>query len=348
METFWFIAVTGMLAVYVVLDGFDFGAGMLGPVVARTDAQRRTLLSAIGPVWSGNEVWLIAAGGLLFFAFPRAYASGFSGFYLALILVLWLFMARGLSIELRSHFGHPLWTSLWDFTLALSSALLAVVFGAALGNLLRGVPLSEEGYFFVPFWTDLTPGPAPGILDWFTVLMAVTTTVMLAWHGANYLAMKATGPLAERSSRVSLWSGWVVVGLTFVSLFVIPIVRPAITENYGVHPFGYACPMAAVVGLVVALAARRTGRDVIAFLGSSVTILGLLASSAWGLYPNLLVSTTNPAHSLTIFNAATSPYGMAVGVKWFMVGFTLVLLYSVMVHRLFWGKVDEATSVTHH
>ena len=145
MEAAWFAIVSGMLAVYAVLDGFDFGVGIVHRLVARTDEERRTVLAAIGPVWDGNEVWLIAAGGVLFMAFPRVYATAFSGFYLALMIVLWLLILRGVAIEFRSHQDNPLWREFWDTVFSLASALLAVVFGATLGNLVRGVPLGEDG-----------------------------------------------------------------------------------------------------------------------------------------------------------------------------------------------------------
>ena len=199
METFWYTAVTLMLALYVVLDGFDFGVGILYPFLGRSEADRESMHDAIGPVWNGNEVWLIGAGGVLFFAFPKAYAAGFSGFYLALILVLWLLMFRGLALELRSHVDHPLWRQLCDVIFSGASLLLAVVFGAALGNLIRGVPLNREGYFFVALWTDFFTGPEPGILDWFTVLMGLASVAILALHGANYLAMKTEGDLYARA-----------------------------------------------------------------------------------------------------------------------------------------------------
>src|SRR5262245_58191886 len=150
METVWFIAVSGMLAVYVVLDGFDFGVGILHRFVARTDEERRTSLAAIGPVWDGNEVWLVAAGAVLFMAFPRLFATAFSGFYMPLMIVLWLLILRGVAIHSRSHFGNPLWGEFWDTTFALASALLAIVLGTALGNVVRGVPLDESGSFAMP------------------------------------------------------------------------------------------------------------------------------------------------------------------------------------------------------
>src|SRR6476620_10685326 len=148
MTTLWFILVGFMLTMYVLLDGFDLGAGAIAPFIARNEGDRRLILRALGPVWDGNEVWLIAAGGTLFFTFPLLYASSFSGFYLPLMIVLWLLMLRGLSIELRSHVNQPLWWSFFDFLFAMSSLLLAIFFGAAIGNVIRGVPINADGYCF--------------------------------------------------------------------------------------------------------------------------------------------------------------------------------------------------------
>ena len=175
MEAAWFAVVAGMLAVYTVLDGFDFGVGTLHRSVARTDEERRTVLAAIGPVWDGNEVWLIAAGGVLFLSFPRVYAAAFSGFYLALMMVLWLLILRGVAIESRSRQDNPLWREFWDTTFSLASALLAIVLGTALGNVVRGVPLDGTGSFFIPLFTDLQPGMRPGVFDWYTALVGVFT-----------------------------------------------------------------------------------------------------------------------------------------------------------------------------
>src|SRR5207244_12781609 len=181
MPTLWFILVAFMLTMYVLLDGFDLGAGVIHLVAARTNDERRMILRAIGPVWDGNEVWLIAAGGTLFFSFPLLYASSFSGFYLPLIIVLWLLMLRGVAIELRSHLRNPVWASFWDGTFLVGSALLAFFYGAALANVVRGVPLDRTGYFFEPLWTDVfNPRSAtPGILDWYTVVIGLLALAVL-------------------------------------------------------------------------------------------------------------------------------------------------------------------------
>ncbi|MDE3197839.1 MAG: cytochrome d ubiquinol oxidase subunit II, partial [Acidobacteriota bacterium] len=170
METIWFLIAAVMLTIYVVLDGFDLGVGIIHLFAARTDSERRTTIASIGPVWDGNEVWLLSAGGTLYFAFPGLYAAGFSGFYLALMVVLWLLMLRGIAVEFRNHVNNGVWKSLWDAVFCGASALLAIFYGAALGNVVRGVPLDREGYFFTAFWTDFRTGPHPGIIDWYTVL----------------------------------------------------------------------------------------------------------------------------------------------------------------------------------
>ncbi len=339
METFWYMVVTLMLGIYVVLDGFDFGVGIIYPVVAKTEMERRTALDAIGPVWNGNEVWLIAAGGLLFMAFPKAYAAGFSGFYLALIIVLWLFIGRGLALELRSHVDDVLWRQLWDLAFSGASMLLAIVFGAALGNLIRGVPLNQDGYFFVALWTNFMTGPEPGILDWYTILMGLAAAAILAFHGANYLAMKTDGELRVRASSLSKLSGFTVIGLVVLVLATIPFVQPTFRLNYAAHPVGYVFPSIGVAALAAALEFRRRDRDPAAFAASSLFIVAMLASTAWGSYPNILIATTDPANSLTITNAAAGAYGLQVGLWWFLLGFSLVIIYQVYAHRVFWGKV---------
>jgi cytochrome d ubiquinol oxidase subunit II len=340
METFWYCALTLMLAVYVVLDGFDFGLGIIYRFVARTEADRRTALASIGPVWNGNEVWLIAAGGLLFFAFPKAYAAGFSGFYLALIIVLWLLIVRGLALELRSHLVHVLWRQFWDAAFAGASTLLAVVLGATLGNLIRGVPLNQDGYFFMALWADFMMGPDPGILNWFTILMGVTSAAVLAFHGANYLAMKTEGQLRGQASRAAWLTGLAVAVLVGLAVTAVPFVQPSFRLNYDAHPIGYVFPFIGLVALVVSLGLRRRNGDAGSFYATSVMILSMLASTAWGSYPNILIATNDPANSLTVTNATAGAYGMQVGLWWFLIGFGLIVSYQAYAHRIFWGKVQ--------
>src|ERR1019366_5362464 len=190
MPTLWFMIVAVMLAAYVVLDGFDLGAGIIYLFAARTSDERRTILRSIGPVWDGNEVWLLATGGTLYFAFPQLYASGFSGFYLPLMIVLWLLMLRAIGIEFRTHVDSPVWQSFFDVVFFASSALLAIFFGAALGNVIRGVPLAADGYFFEPLWTNFRVGAQNGILDWYTVMAGAVALVTLTIHSSLYVVTK--------------------------------------------------------------------------------------------------------------------------------------------------------------
>lgn len=339
METFWYVAVTLMLAVFVVLDGFDFGLGIVYAFVAKNETDRRAALAAIGPIWNGNEVWLIAAGGLLFFAFPKAYSAGFSGFYLALHLVLWLLIARGLALELRSHVDHALWRQFWDVAFAGASLLLAVVFGVALGNLIRGVPLNPEGYFFVALWTNFMTGPEPGILDWFTVLIGSTSAAILAMHGANFLAMKTEGQLRNRARRAAWLTGPAVVILVGLALISVPFVQPLFFLNYVAHPIGYIFPVLSITTLLSALVIRRRNWDAGAFSATSLLILTMLASAAWGSYPNILISTNDPANSLTVTNAPAGVYGLQIGLWWFLIGFILLITYQICAHQAFRGRV---------
>src|SRR4051794_17920437 len=249
METIWFIVISLMLAVYVVLDGFDFGAGILHLFVARSDPERRTVLASIGPVWDGNEVWLLASGGVLVYAFPRAYSAGFSGFYMPLMMALWLLILRGISIEFRSHEENALWRSFWDGCLAFASCLMAVILGAALGNVIRGVPLDATGFFAGPLFTDFRPGPEPGVLDWYTVLIGVFALLTLAGHGALYLVWKTGGPVQERS-RAAAGRLWIAVTLAGVAAtFATSQVQPALYAALLTRPWSLLLVALFVAGL---------------------------------------------------------------------------------------------------
>ncbi|MGE0469984.1 MAG: Cytochrome bd oxidase, subunit II [Candidatus Nitrospira kreftii] len=341
VETLWFVIVVMMFAVYAVLDGFDFGTGIIYLFVARTDEERQLVLKAIGPVWKGNEVWLVAGGGLLFLAFPKVFAAGFSGFYLALNLVLWFLILRGLSIAVRSHLRNPLWRAFWDAIFAVFNLLLAVVFGAALGNIIRGVPLGPDGYFFAALWTTFTPGPIPGILDWFTVLVGVLAVAMLAVHGANYLAIKTDAAVQSRARRIADSGSWAVVLLAIMAVPALLFVQPALQDGYVAHPVGSVVPLTAGAALFAAQYFRRRRRDGAVFLSWSLFILGSLGSVAWGLFPNLLIATEDPAFSLTSSNSAASSYGLRVGLVWFSLGISLVIGYTLWVYVSFRGKVER-------
>ncbi len=250
MGFIWFWIVAVMVALYVVLDGFDIGVGILYPILGRSDADRRIMLRSIGPVWDGNEVWLLAGGGTLYFAFPLLYASAFSGFYLPLMIVLWLLIGRGVSIELRTHMDNPVWRSFFDGVFFLSSALLAIFLGAALANVIRGVPLGADQYFFLPLWTNWRVSPHPGILDWYTVIGGLVALIALATHGALYLAMKAPGALEERARRIAEKAWIALCAITLLSLPATTFVRPSSFKNYLHHPILFVIPLLVVASLL--------------------------------------------------------------------------------------------------
>jgi cytochrome bd ubiquinol oxidase subunit II len=342
METVWFILVALMLAGYAVLDGFDLGAGALHLIAARTEEERRAILASIGPVWDGNEVWLVAAGGTLFYAFPLLYASSFSGFYLALNIVLWLLIFRALGIELRLHLASPVWRAFFDGAFSIASILLIVFFGAALGNVMRGVPLGDDHYFFVPLWTDFRPGVEPGILDWYTILCAVVTAAAVAMHGALYLILKTSGAINERLRGIvkALWPAQVV--LSVVAVGATMVVRPALLDNYRRGPEGWIIPVLVAAGLGGIVRFTRSRQERNAFLSSCVYILATLGGAAYALYPALLPSSNDPARSLTIRNAAAGASSLAAGIGWWTAGMAVAIGYFVVVYRMFRGKVTPA------
>jgi len=339
METLWFVLIALMLTAYVVLDGFDLGAGIINLLVAHNHDERRLVLRAIGPVWDGNEVWLLAAGGALFFAFPLLYASSFSGFYLPLMIVLWLLMLRGVGVELRSHVNDPLWWSFFDFLFSVASLLLTIFFGAAIGNVIRGVPLNANGYFFAPLWTNFRVGSNPGILDWYTVLTGVLAMVTLTVHGAHYIALKTEGDLNRRSQRVAL-VGWVaLVLITAMSLVATLYVRPQVIDNFRLRPWGWFIPIAVIVSLVAMRLFVSRQRYLAAFFSSTVYIAGMLAGAAFAIYPLLLAASTDPAFSLTIYNAKAGAYSLTVGLIWWGFGMVLAAGYFTFLYYSFRGKV---------
>jgi cytochrome d ubiquinol oxidase subunit II len=345
METLWFTLVALMLTLYVVFDGFDLGAGIVHLLVARTPAERRAILATIGPVWDGNEVWLLAAGGSLYCAFPLLYASGLSGFYLPLMIVLWLLILRGIAIEFRNHLAGPVWVPFWDAVFAGASTLLALTFGAALGNVVRGVPLDRSGYFFVPLWTDFRVGPEPGVLDWYTVLVGLGAVAALGLHGALWVAMKAPLELAARARRLAARALWAAAAFTILVTMATFRVQPQISASLAANPAGFVFPALALSGLVAAAIYLRRAADALAFLSSTAYLTGMLGSVFAGVHPLVLPASGDPAFALTIYNTATGDYGLRVGLVWWSIGMALVTAYFIFTYRHFAGRLplgDEA------
>ncbi len=302
-------------------------------LLPKTSEERRAVLASIGPVWDGNEVWLIASGGTLYSAFPALYAASFSGFYLALMNCV-------VAIDFARH-RRPSFeiTSTMRCGFAGASALLVLFFGAALGNVVRGVPLDADGYFFLPLWTNLQPGSDAGIIDWYTLLAGFAAVVALTMHGALWVALKTTDDVSWRSRMIArhAWTLMlpVVVVLSVVSFYV----QPHLAESFRERPWGVVFPSISMAGLLLA----RRGSDLTAFLGSGTFLFGLLASAAFGLYPYVLPSNVDPTHSLTVANAAAPSYGLSVGFYWFIPAILLALGYTVFVYLQFKGKVDLNT-----
>ena len=342
METIWFCLVAVMVAMYVLLDGFDLGAGAVHFLVARSNEERRQVIATIGPVWDGNEVWLLAAGGVLYFAFPVLYASAFSGFYLPLMMVLWLLILRGTSVEFRNHIVSPIWTPFWDFIFSGSSLLLAIFFGAALGNVVRGVPLDDSGYFFEPLWTNFRLGDHTGILDWYTVLVGVTALFALMMHGSLWVQHKTVAAVRDRAGRVAAWTWWGVLIFSGLLTMVTFTIQPQVIANFRTWPAGFVLPALAVAGLAGVQFELHRGKELNAFLASCTYLLGMLTSVVFGVYPMVLPSR-NPAYSLTVANAKAGAYGLKIGLIWWVIGMILAAGYFTYVYRTFAGKVTAET-----
>jgi cytochrome bd ubiquinol oxidase subunit II len=348
MATFWFLLVALMLVGYVVFDGFDLGVGAIYKWVAKTPEERRLVRRSIGPVWDANEVWLLAAGGTLYFVFPALYASSFSGFYLPLMMVLWLLIGRALGLELRAHFDGDPFAEACDTIFMISSLLLPIFLGAALGNVVRGVPLEADGTFFLPLWTNFRPGAEPGVLDWYTVTCGVVALAALVTHGAHYLALRVSGEVNERTRRIARLGSYLLPLLTLASLGATLAVRPSVLDNFRAHPIGLLIPIAVACSLAVMILSVRRNREQSAFFASVVYLASMLGGAAFALFPVLLPSSNDPARALTIGSAATGSYAMGVALGWWPVAFVLVALTFTHLYRTFRGKLQAGDADGYH
>jgi len=343
MIEFWFGVSAVMLAAYVILDGFDLGAGALHLFVARTDAERRQVLAAIGPFWDGNEVWLLALGGVLFVAFPHVLASGLSGFYFAIFLVLWSLMLRAVSLEFRSHLESRLWRTAWDTVFAVVSGVLPVLFGVALGNLLRGVPLDSSGWFAISLFTDFSASDPVGLLDWYTVLVGVFALMALSAHGALFLAWKTDGSVQTRARLAATWSYLFVAILWPIVTWTTSAVHPDLFTMLTARPIALATTAVAMAGLVTVGLGVRRAQYLLAFIGSSAFLVGVLAATAASVFPVMLRATGGDSLSLTAYNAAAPASSLRAALGWWLVGFPIAIAYFAFLLRLHRGKVVAAT-----
>lgn len=341
----WYAVVSFMLIVYIVLDGRNFGAGMLQWFVAKTPEERRQVVAAIGPLWTWHEVWLLGFGGTLIAIFPRLMASAFAGYYLALFLILWCLILRGISLEVGGHINDRLWQGYWDFNFVVSSFLLAILFGAAAGNVARGVPVDAQGDFSMAFFTNFNVRGHVGLLDWYTVSIAILAAVMLAAHGATYLTVKTEGLVHDRSKKLAKYLWIAVVPLSLAVLAESRIVRPDLPGRAWSNPFwwiGLVVTVVSIIALVSGLAGRREQR---AFLGSNFLIVGLLATGAAAIFPVMLHSTLAPENSLTAYAVASSPTTLLRANFWWPIGFALSVFYFVFISRRYTGKVSVQRDV---
>lgn len=341
MVEIWFALLCFTIIVFVVLDGWDIGAGALHLIVAKTQTERREVIAAIGPLWSWHEVWLLAAGGTFLLAFPAILAAAFSGFYLALWMVLWSFVLRGISIEVGGHLPDRLWQTFWDFVFAMSNVLLAVLFGAALGNVIRGVPVDRSGLFSMALFTDFTPWGRVGILDWYTVSVAIVATVVLAAHGSTYLRLKTVGAVHDRSERLAR-AFWAIALVSFPLVSMATwFVRPQLYQSMAVRPLAWVFVAAIVGGTWAIWSGLRRPAEMRAFLGSCAVIVGLLGAAAASVFPEFLHSTLSPEYSMTAYAGATSGRGLAIALVWWPVAAGLAVVYGVTIARRFGAKVTR-------
>jgi len=330
LEVAWFFLVGILLTVYAVLDGFDLGVGFWY-LFTRSDTHRRVLRNAIGPVWDGNEVWLLTGGGALFAAFPHAYATVFSGFYMALMLVLAALILRAASLEFRKEMDSEGWRRFWDWAFGIGSALPALLFGVALGNILRGVPLDEDKQFTGTFFTLLNP---------YALLIGVAGLLMLLTQGALYIALKTEGSLAAQGRRWANTAGQGYLALLAIAMEATRRLGPQLLANYTEAPVLWVLPVLAVGSGTAALVLNRRWLESRAFVAWSACIVSTMAMVGAGLFPNIVPALGNPALSLTADNAASGPLTLSVMLIIALIGMPFVLGYTIWVYRVFGGKVS--------
>jgi cytochrome bd ubiquinol oxidase subunit II len=325
MATVFFVLLAAVIALYVVLDGFDLGAGALHFALGRSADERERITRAIGPVWSGNEVWVIAAGGILFLAFPKVYSGALSGLYFGLVIVLWLLIGRGLALELRHHVDHPLWHQACDAVFCIASAALAFVLGVALGNVVRGVPIGSDGFFQLTLFH---------ILNWYAILVGLLALLVICGQGASFLALRADGSLGDRASE------WARRLLPLEAFAIVAMVGPTYAVRhhmltvFGHHPWALIFPLAGAAALGVAIVSQWRGLRARAFTANSIAVAALFGTMAAGVYPWLLPAHQGRAFGLSVSNAAAGHHALVIAIVWLPIGLLLAVGYFVFIYRL--------------
>lgn len=329
INVIWYILVGVLFTGYAILDGFDLGTGALH-LFTKKDVHRRTLLNAIGPVWDGNEVWLVTGGGALFAAFPEVYATAFSGFYTAFILLLFMLIFRAVSIDVRSKQEGTRWRAFWDGAFAVSSIVGSLLIGVALGNIAYGVPLTEEGIYHGSVLAQLNP---------YALIVGVTTVALFMMHGAIYLVMKTEGELNE------MIRGWIRPTMIFfflmyaITTLATLLFVPNMTEPFKQNPVLFVVPLLNILAIANIPREIHHGREFRAFLSSCFAMVALMALFGLGMFPDLIHSNPNPEYSLTAFNAASSTKTLKIMLNIALIGMPLVLAYTISIYWIFRGKV---------
>jgi cytochrome d ubiquinol oxidase subunit II len=326
----WFILLNVLLIGYAILDGFDLGVGILHPFVAKDDTERRLVMNSIGPLWDGNEVWLVTFGGALFAMFPEAYASIFSTFYLPFVLLLFALIFRAVSLEFRSKRISPKWRSFWDVMFFAGSTLAALLFGVAVGALMQGVAISERGDFL---------GSMLDLISGFSVAVGLFTVALLAMHGSIYLYMKTEGELQQRLYGWMKGTWYVYLALFVVVTIWSTLFVPASLQHFRDTPVLWVVPLLNIVAIANIMRAIKQERPFYAFISSCLTIVALVVLFSAALFPNLVPAVNNPAYSITVFNGASSPLTLKIGLIIVVIGMPLVLSYTTIIYWMFRGKV---------
>ena len=345
MITLWYSLVSVLLIIYVVLDGRNFGVGILHWIVAKTPQERRQVIASLGPLWSWHEVWLLSFGGTMLAVFPRVLAVSFAGYYLALFLILWCYILRGLAMEVGGHINDRLWQQFWDFIFVVSSTLLAVLFGAAAGNVVRGAPIDQTGVFSMAFFTNFDPRGidgkgSVGLLDWYTVSIGVFAVIALCAHGATYLTLKTDGPVHDRSSVLARWLWIAVIPVLLIVTLETWFVHPQIVTSGMGNVFSWLGALVVIAATVLLTRGLLSGDEIKAFAGSNLLLIGILATGATAIYPVMLFSTIDPSYSLSAFDVASSPSTLLSVACWWPVAFILTVIYSIAIAHRFAGKVS--------
>lgn len=352
MELFWYIIISLILTIFFVLDGYDFGTGIIHLFFAKEEKDKQVVAKAAGLFWDSNEVWLVAGAGLLFMAFPTFYASSFSGFYLPLIIILWLIVFRAIGLEFRSLFNNKMWSTIWDTSFGVSSLLLALFFGIALGNIVRGVNLGgvengkslyEGHYFFLPLWdSSFSPlSEHPGVIDWFTLIIGIIAVVTLAIHGATWIRLKTNASINKKLKTVIFNLNIALLILTIFSIVIWQIVNPNSLDNFAKRPYLLIFPIIYFTGLFGLFFIKKIKKDSYSFTLSTLLIIGGITSSLASLFPVILPSTNAVNESLTIYNTAADSYGLSVAFNWGIIGLILLVIYFIIQKRLLKGKIDK-------